>query len=294
MDQAQQLRNIIKLSNNQRINQVSRVITVTSGKGGVGKSNSAVNIAVQLKKLGKSVIIFDADFGLSNVEIMFGTIPKYNLYDLIFKGKNIKEIITLGPEEIGFISAGSGINELANLNRNQIDILISNLSELDELADYIIIDTGAGISDAVLQFVLVSKEILLVITPEPTSMTDAYSLLKVLNHYNEFRTSGSKIKVLSNRASNYLEGKASYQKLNTVVNKFLNLSISLLGVIPYDDNVPKAIIKQKPISLLHPNSKAAKAYEEIAKSLVNNSSEHQSKLGISDMFNALLKSRLRR
>lgn len=293
MDQAQRLRNIVKLSN-QRVDQISRVITITSGKGGVGKSNSAVNLAIHLKRLGKRVIIFDADFGLANIEVMFGTIPKYDLRDLIFKGKNIKEIITLGPEDIGFVSGGSGISELANLKRSQIENLVSNLSELDELADYIIIDTGAGISDAVLEFVMVSKEILLVITPEPTSMTDAYSLLKVLNNNPRFHPDETKINVLSNRANSYHEGMTSYQKLNAVVKKFLNLNINLLGVIPNDDNVQKAIIKQKPVSMLYPNSKAAKAYEDIAKILVNDITKHQRIKGIAGMFNELLKSRLGR
>lgn len=293
MDQAQQLRNIVKLSN-QRVNQVSRVITVTSGKGGVGKSNSAVNLAVCLRKLGKRVIIFDADFGLANVEVMFGTVPKYNLLDLIYKGKNIKEIITLGPEEIGFLSGGSGISELANLNRNQIEILVSNLAELDGLADYIIIDTGAGISDAVLEFVMVSNEIVLVITPEPTSLTDAYSLLKVLNNSQRFQSNECKIRVLSNKANSYHEGMNSYEKLNTVVKKFLNMNISILGLIPNDDNVQKAIIKQKPVSLLYPNSKASKAYQEISKLLLDEVKEYQSKKGITGMFNELLTSRIRR
>jgi flagellar biosynthesis protein FlhG len=293
MDQAQQLRNIVKLSN-QKTNKAARVITITSGKGGVGKSNSAVNLAIQLKRLGKRVIIFDADFGLANIEVMFGAIPKFNLSDLIFRGKNIKEIITLGPEDIGFVSGGSGISELANLNRNQIDILVRNLAELDELADYIIIDTGAGISDSVLEFILVSKEILLVITPEPTSMTDAYSLLKVINNTTRFNTTNSKIKVLSNRANSNQEGMNSYQKIKTVVERFLNLKIDLLGVIPNDDNVQKAIIRQKPVSILNPNSKASKAYESVAKRMVNEEVFHENKMGIANMFSELLKTKMRR
>lgn len=293
MDQAQQLRNIVKLSN-QKVNKIARVITVTSGKGGVGKSNSSVNLAVQLRKLGKRVIIVDADFGLANIEVMFGAIPKYNLSDLIFRGKNMKEIITLGPEDIGFVSGGSGISELANLNRSQIDILVRNLAELDELADYIIIDTGAGIADAVLEFILVSKEVFLVITPEPTSMTDAYSLLKVLNNNTRFNHEKVAIKVLSNRANSYQEGIASFNKINAVVAKFLNLNIKLLGVIPNDDNVSKAIIKQVPVSILHPNSKASRAYENISKLIVNEEIVDENRKGIANMFSELLKSRMRR
>lgn len=293
MDQAQQLRNLVKLTN-QKVDGTSRVITVTSGKGGVGKSNSVVNLAIHLKRLGKRVIIFDADFGLANVEVMFGTIPKYSLRDMILYDKNIKDIISFGPDNIGFVSGGSGMSELANLTRNQIELLVRNLGELDALADYIIIDTGAGISDAVLEFVMASKEILLVITPEPTSMTDAYSLLKVLNNSQRFEASESKIKVLSNKASSYQEGMNSFHKLNAVVKKFLHIDIQLLGVIPNDDHVQKAIIRQKPISLLYPNSKAAKAYEDIAKLLVYDSNEYQSKKGIASIFNELIASRIRR
>ncbi len=126
------------------------------------------------------MIIFDADFGLANVEVMFGAIPQYNLADLIYHGKNIKEIITNGPMDIGFISAGSGIIGLNNLTHDQIVLLVNSLNELNNLADYIIIDTGAGISDSVLEFVAASPEILLVTTPEPSSLTDAYSLMKAL------------------------------------------------------------------------------------------------------------------
>ena len=164
MDQAEQLRNVVKLRN-QNNKSTARVITVTSGKGGVGKSNVAVNLAIQLTKAGKKVLIFDADFGLANVEVMFGAIPKYNLFDLIYKGKNIKEIITPGPMGIGFISGGSGIIGLNNLYREQILYLIKCLGELNNLADFIIIDTGAGISDQVLEFVMASPEILMVTTP---------------------------------------------------------------------------------------------------------------------------------
>ena len=149
MDQAQQLRNVIKLrdQNNQKVeaSQMARVVTVTSGKGGVGKSNLAVNLAVQLRKAGKRVIIFDADFGLANVEVMFGAIPQYNLSDFIYRGKRIQEIITPGPMDIGFISGGSGIIGLNNLYREQIMYLVKAIEELNTLADYIIIDTGAGI-----------------------------------------------------------------------------------------------------------------------------------------------------
>ena len=152
MDQAEQLRNIVK--KNQRPARKARIFTVTSGKGGVGKSNVVVNLAVQMQRQGKKVIIFDADLGLANVEIMFGAIPKYNLSDLIYRGKTVQEIITAGPLDIGFISGGSGITGVNNLSKEQLKFLVRNLNELDELADIVLIDTGAGISDHVLEFVM--------------------------------------------------------------------------------------------------------------------------------------------
>ena len=141
MDQAEQLRNIVKLEEQNNISN-AKVITITSGKGGVGKSNMAVNLAVHFRKMGKRVIIFDADFGLANVEVMFGTVPKYNLTKLLEGEMRIEEIITKGPEDIGFISGGSGIIGLNNLTKPQIDYLISNLSSLNELTDILIIDNN--------------------------------------------------------------------------------------------------------------------------------------------------------
>ena len=231
MDQAEQLRNIVKLQN-QRSEKNARVITITSGKGGVGKSNTAVNLAYQLQELGKKVIIFDADFGLANVEVMFGAIPKYNLSDLIFKGKNITEIITEGPNGIGFISGGSGIVALSNLNREQISFLIRNLSYLDQMADFIIIDTGAGISDSVMDFVLASPEIIMVSTPEPSSLTDSYSLLKTLYRNPAFQKESGKVKVITNKVNSSEDAAMVYRKLDTVVTKFLDGNLEFLGMIP--------------------------------------------------------------
>ena len=186
MDQAQQLRNVIKKQNQKVVRSTARVITVTSGKGGVGKSNLSVNLAIQFRKMGKRVVIFDADFGLANVEVMFGAIPKHNLSDLIYRNKEISEIITEGPMEIGFISGGSGILGLNNLTKEQILYLVKSLENLGTMTDIIIVDTGAGISDSVLEFVLASPEVLLVTTPDPSSLTDSYSLIKALYNHPDF------------------------------------------------------------------------------------------------------------
>lgn len=273
MDQAEKLRSMVKANGDTaqpQNSKLARVITVTSGKGGVGKSSIAINLAMQFRKKGKSVIIFDADFGLANIEVMFGAIPKYNLADMIFRGKNFKDIIVEGPEGIGFISGGSGINGLGNMNREQVQYLVYKLKELETLADVIIIDTGAGISDSVLEFVSSSGEVVLVTTPEPTSITDSYALLKALNARESFDKEICKIKVVANRVTNYEEGKNLFSKLEVVVSKFLQINLSFLGVVPMDMNMSKSIMQQKPISMVYPNSAGAKAIEEITVGLLEN------------------------
>ncbi len=262
MDQAERLRDIVKQHNSQNESK-ARVITVTSGKGGVGKSSISVNLAIQFAKAGKKVIIFDADFGLANVEVMFGAIPKFNLSDMIYKGKEFKDIIVNGPMDIGFVSGGSGIGGLANMTSDQVKFLVHKLVELEELADVIIIDTGAGISDSVLEFVMASNETILVTTPEPTSITDSYALLKTLNSKYGIRKGDMLINVITNRVESYEEGRNLYNKLNLVVDKFLTVDLKFLGTIPYDKYMQRSVMQQKPVSLAYPNSSGAKAFENI-------------------------------
>ncbi|MDE6893582.1 MAG: MinD/ParA family protein [Lachnospiraceae bacterium] len=268
MDQAEQLRKIIKAGTADLNRPRARVITVTSGKGGVGKSNTAINLAVQFQKQGKRVIILDADFGLANIEIMFGAVPKYNLSDVIYHGKTIREIITPGPLDVGFISGGSGIAGLSNLSRDTLTYIVQKLSELDSIADIIIIDTGAGVSDAVMEFLVASGEILLVATPEPTSITDAYSLLKVLNRHHRFSSETTEIKMLSNKVKSEREGEMLFEKLNSVISRYLTIPVTYLGSVPEDNQLVKAVMQQQPVSLKEPQAKSATAYEAIAVKLL--------------------------
>lgn len=268
MDQAEQLRRIIKGSAPPK-RPLARVITVTSGKGGVGKSNTAINLAIQMRKMGQKVVILDADFGLANIEIMFGAVPKHNLCDLIYQGKSIKDIITWGPMEVGFISGGSGITGLSNLNKDELSYIIENLAELDEMADTIIVDTGAGIADAVLEFLVASGEILLVTTPEPTSITDSYSLLKALSRHPRYHADTTQIKVLANKVTGDAEARALYTKLETVVERYLKVPISYLGMVPQDPQLAKAVMQQMPVSLENPRARSAVAYEMIVAKLTN-------------------------
>ena len=269
MDQAQNLRNIVKKNTVVKENEKkSRIITVTSGKGGVGKTSVSINLAIQFRLQGKSVIIFDADFGLANIEVMFGAIPKYNLSDLIYRGKDLNDIIMKGPMDIGFISGGSGISGFGDLTKDQLTYLVYKIKELESMADIIIIDTGAGISSAVMDFVVASNEVILVTTPEPTSITDSYSLLKALNKRDDFDRSQNHIKIVANRVRSYEEGVNLYNKLNVVVSKFLDFNIEFLGIIENDDNMSKAVIQQKPISMAYPNSKGAKSFKKISDTLL--------------------------
>lgn len=286
MDQAEQLR-IIKASHQTR--PLARVITVTSGKGGVGKSNMSINLAIQFRKMGKKVIILDADFGLANIEIMFGTVPRHNLCDLIYQGKNIREIITWGPMEVGFISGGSGIAGMSNLSRDYLNYIIQNLVQLDAIADIIIVDTGAGISDAVLEFLVASGEILLVTTPEPTSITDSYSLLKALYRHPRFDEKATKVKMISNRVSKEEEGRILFNKLNAVVTRYLKIPMSYLGSVPEDVQLTRSVMQQEPVSMLNPTAKSSVAFEKIACSLLGNEeTQRQPKRGMAAFFSHIV------
>lgn len=290
MDQAEQLR-IIK-ANQQQSRPLARVITVTSGKGGVGKSNTSINLAIQFRKLGKRVIILDADFGLANIEIMFGAVPKHNLCDLIYQGKSITEIITWGPMEVGFISGGSGIAGMSNLSRDYLSYIIQNLSQLDAIADIIIVDTGAGISDAVLEFLVASGEILLVTTPEPTSITDSYSLLKALYRHPRFDENTTKVKMVANRVAKESEGEILFNKLNAVVARYLKIPMTYLGSVPEDAQLARAVMQQMPVSIQNPGAKSTAAYERIVQKLMGKEEEErQPRRGMAAFFSHILERR---
>ncbi len=294
MDQAEQLRNIVKQQNKKQ--RSARVITVTSGKGGVGKSNVSVNLAIQMSRLGKRAVILDADFGLANIEVMLGVRPKYNLADMMFRGRDVKDIICAGPEDIGFISGGSGLREMTNLNKDQILSLVRTMYELDHYADVVIIDTGAGISDTVIELVASSSEVLLVATPEPTSITDAYALLKTLHRHDSFEAERTSIKMIGNRIQSYEEGKELYLKLNTVVNKFLGMEMDYLGAIPYDECLPRAVMQQQPVSLAYPDAPSARALLELAMVLEDEKTEiapMDTAHGLAGLFTKIFKHQFR-
>ncbi len=289
MDQADKLREKIEQLKEQAPS--ARVIAVTSGKGGVGKTSLSVNLALQLSQQGKKVVILDADFGLANVEIMLGIRPQYNLADLIFNNRSIEDIITRGPLDVGFISGGSGVQDLVNLDKEQLKKLIAKLVKLDSLYDVIIIDTGAGIADSVIEFVLSSPEVLLVVTPEPTSITDAYSLLKAVNRKKEFVREQKSIKVVANRVITSDEGKEIFDKISIVVSKFLNINLEFLGYIPVDRQLTNAVLEQKPISLHYPNCEAALRIRNICDKLLDKPETEPEKTGIAKVLLNFIKAK---
>lgn len=288
MDQADKLRK--KVEEMKSTVPTARVIAVTSGKGGVGKTSISVNLALQMRAQGKRVVIIDADFGLANVEIMLGIRPQYNLADLVFRNKSIEDIITEGPNGIGFISGGSGVQDLVNLDKENIKKLIAKLVKLDTLYDVVIIDTGAGIADSVIQFVLSSPEVLLVVTPEPTSITDAYSLLKAVNRKKDFDREHKSIKVIANRVNNQDEGQEIFDKISIVVSKFLNIQLEYLGYIPADKRIAYAVMEQTPIVMSQPDSSPAVMVKKICDRLLD-IEEKNEKTGIAKVLLNFIKTK---
>ncbi len=270
-DQAEMLRKIVNMKTGNHTNDMpaensekkARVITVTSGKGGVGKTNITVNLALALSRMGLKVVILDVDFGLANIDVLFGIVPKYTLLDLMHEEKSIFEVLTDGPENIKFLSGGSGVEELLRLDRKKLKKFISSIGLLDKLFDVIIIDTGAGLSPNVMSFIMAADEVILVTTPEPTAITDAYALVKMVSRRNRKK----KIDILVNKAESIREANDIANKLCIVSEKFLSFKLLKLGYILYDENVTKSVKMQKPFSMVNPKCQAAKNITEIAEKL---------------------------
>ncbi|MEA4962745.1 MinD/ParA family protein [Lutispora sp.] len=262
----------------------ARVITITSGKGGVGKTNITINLAIKLSQLGLSVIIIDADLGLSNVDVALGIIPKYNLSDVINYRKGIYDILEEGPNGIRFISGGSGLQDLIKITNEQLAHLLVELGKLDEEADIIFIDTGAGISDQVLSFIYAAKEVIVVTTSEPTSITDAYALIKIISQKDKTKD----LKLLLNRAENSREAANILDNLCDVCSRFLGLSVKKLGYVSNDANIPKAVKMQQPFVITFEGSEASIDISLIAEALIDiKTNKHDKGYGIRLFVNKL-------
>lgn len=278
LDQAQRLR---QLAANSENTDKARIITVTSGKGGVGKSNFVVNLSIALSQMGKKVLIFDADVGMGNDDVLMGFLPRYNVFDVIFNGKEIEDVLVLGPSGVKLLPGGSGLTKIEELTNEQREGFIKKLETIRGL-DYIIMDTGAGINRSVLGFVACCEELIILTTPEPTSLTDAYSLLKAINHFKIQKNA----KVVINRALDEKEAIHTYNKYNNAVSNFLKMKLEYLGSVAEDKKLVQAVRSQQPFIVSYPYCEASQDINSIAKKLIGTEDKEQ-KIGVQGLFKKL-------
>lgn len=241
-----------------------RVFTVTSGKGGVGKTAVVANMAIALARQDKKILIIDADLGLANIDVVFGLTPSFNLNHFFSGERSLAEIMVEGPHGIKILPAGSGVQQFTHLNGGQKMRFMEELDNLHESFDIVLIDTEAGISENVTYFSVAAHDILMVTSPDPTAITDAYALMKLLStryHQKVFS-------LIVNSVANAEEGLAVYQKLTTVANRYLSISIDYMGCIPFDKRVRESIRRQQPMMNLYPTSKTSNAFTSFAKGLL--------------------------
>jgi flagellar biosynthesis protein FlhG len=285
-DQADKLRKIVSDYERAAVmpetKEGLRIITVTGGKGGVGKSSFTANLALCLRDWGYRVLILDADFGLANIDVMLGVTPKYNFSHFLDRSKSMEDIISEGPKGVKFISGGSGVYELMHISQEQLNLAIYELSCIEKMFDILLIDTGAGVSDVILRFILSSHETILVTTPEPTSIVDAYALLKSARNIPKSR--GLRFHVLVNKADSEKEAQKILENLADVALRFLQTRIDPLGYILSDDTVTRSIKLQVPFMLEYPKSAAAKAIRRIAGQLLKHPAETAQDNNLTKLF----------
>jgi len=286
-DQAKTLRDLNTrraTSQHSEINQATHVYSITSGKGGVGKTAVVANLAFNLASMGKRVLILDADLGLANIDVVFGLSPKYNLNHFFSGEKDLQEIIADGPLGIKILPAGSGTQNFTRLDAHQKVRLLDGLDSMQNHYDYVLIDTEAGISENVTYFNTAAQEIIVVTTPEPTAITDAYALMKLLStqfHEKKFNLVVNQIQTEDNALD-------VYRKLTMVANRYLDISIDFLGSIPADRQMIDSIRKQKVISELFPASKVTSSFSELAKRICSEPSQATPKGNLQFFWKKLL------
>lgn len=281
LDQAQILKNYIQ---NKKVNaqpesevpdtkSAAKIISVTSGKGGVGKSNFTVNFALELAKHGSRVLIIDADFGLSNIDVILGIVPRYDLSYVVRKECDLQRVITQTPDGIQFISGGSGVSDLLSLGADEIEYVLGELAALDDIADIVIFDTGAGINDNNIRLISASDEVILVTTPEPPAIVDAYAVAKTL--FNS--QTQARVRLVINKAESKEEAERIMGNFLNVSGNYLGAKIEKLGFITEDASVVKAVKAQRPFVQSFPESAAAKNVAEIAESFLELAHEQKNR-----------------
>ena len=276
MDQAEKLRSLVNKQKDLRESleaaKQMRVIAVTSGKGGVGKTNFALNLAIHLAKMNKRVVVIDADFGLANIEVLLGISPRHTFKDVISGEVSLQDSLTAGPAGVRFLSGGSGLTQLADVTDEQLALLVEGFSQLNTLADIVIIDTGAGMSKAVTSLLKASDETIVITTSDPTSVTDAYAIIKVLVEDNP---SPPQLKIVVNRVENQAECQEVFKRLHRVCYKFLELSLVNLGCVPNDKYLARAVRSQEPVALMFPNAESTRSIGIIGQRLLNTMPERE-------------------
>jgi len=270
MDQATTLREMAQPFGAERHLSESRrprVIAITSGKGGVGKTNVVANLAIALSDLRSRVTILDADFGLANIDVLLGLTPKYHLGHVLFGEKELSDIIIEGPHGVRIIPASSGIQELSELTPAQRRDLVSKLSALDYDTDFLLIDTAAGISNNVMHFLTASDEVIVITTPEPTAIVDAYAMIKVIHG----ETPDKVIKLIVNSTQTAKDASQVMEQINLVARQFLNREVQYLGAIDKDAAVAKAVMRQSPVLDVYPDAPASRCLRMLARRIKNSS-----------------------
>ncbi|HEY8464780.1 MAG TPA: MinD/ParA family protein [Bacillota bacterium] len=279
-DQAERLREIIK-GHTKQVN-LARVIAVTSGKGGVGKTNFSVNLGIALSKLGNRVLLVDADLGMANADMIMGVVPKYHLGHIVSGQKSLREVIVEGNAGLRLLSGGSGDYRMANLSERSLENCLQRLNELEGETDIMLIDTGAGISRNVLKFVLAAGEVVVITTPEPTAVTDAYGIIKVVTNAD----ANIPIWVVVNMVRNAAEGRQVTERLAAVSQRFLGITLTNIGYISWDQAVSKAVKEQQPFIISYPRCTAAKELNQIAANILHRTVSN--KIGAVKFFQRLL------
>lgn len=244
-------------------NRPVQVIAVSGGKGGVGKSNLSVNLSIALAQMRRRVVLLDADLGLANVDVLLGLSPTYNLADVLAGKQSLQDVLVTGPAGIKVVPAASGVQKMASLSPAEHAGLISAFSELSDQVDVLVVDTAAGISDTVVSFVRAANEAIVVVCDEPSSITDAYALIKLLSREYGLQ----RFRVVANMTRTANEGEAMFNKLSGVCERFLDVALQYVGQVPFDENVRLAVQKQRALIEYAPHSKAARAIVKLAEAV---------------------------
>lgn len=292
VDQAESLRELVRKRNETKFGNQSeiekknrmkknydrvRTIAITSGKGGVGKTNITANLACMLAKMNKKTLVLDADVGLANIDVVLGLTPKYNLHHVLTGERRLSEVIVAGPGGVKILPSASGIHEMTDLSRGQKLTLLDDLNSIKESLDFMLIDTGAGIAGNVMYFNMAAREIIVVTSPEPTSLTDAYALIKVLYQ----RYAKKRFRLLINMVRSAAEANKVYLRLSSATDHFLNLNIEFMGYILHDKKLQEAVKLRKALVELYPDSKASLCVKKVAEKICGEDPEYDESGSIS-------------